>query len=154
MKVPCFRTSPARAAAAAALATAALGAAVPSIVHAAPAAPGDRSLVAVLQNTSSVRLTLAEAETEVVEGEWTTEPPRVIKNGGSGRFGSMSDGDKTGTEATIVYRTKYGAVEVHWEQTWKKQNQLITCDAPAELRCDVSTTGTTEKRAAIALSNA
>ncbi|MEV6348122.1 hypothetical protein [Actinoplanes sp. NPDC051851] len=118
---------------------------------AAQADRGDRTVLASVQNNSSVRLT--QVTTSLPEGKWTKEPPSSIKENAKTRFGSMSTEDEGGTEATVTYRTKYGDVEFYWDHPWAADDD-ITCDAPDELNCDVYTSGSATVKASFTISNA
>jgi hypothetical protein len=123
-----------RTATAAVLTAATFAGGLPGVAHAAPAvSPGDRAVAVVVKNHTTVRLT--RVDYDVSEGDWTNEPPRVIKGLRTARFGSESTEDMGGTEASVTYRTRYGNVEIYWSDPWMRDNEF-TCDAPPELTCE------------------
>ncbi|MBG0564515.1 hypothetical protein [Actinoplanes aureus] len=148
MNLPLARASLARTASAAVLASAAFAAVLPGVAN---AVPGDRSVLATVRNDSSVRLNLMESD--VAEGRWTTEPPTAIKSFKTARFGSMSAEDEGGTEATVVYRSRFGDVEIYWDHPWVRDSQ-ITCIPPDELMCDTVVTGSAKSKVTFTLSDA
>lgn len=120
---------------AAVLAAAGVAVSLPGPAVAVPAvSPGDRSVAVTVRNHTDVRLTLSDDD--IVEGDWTKEPPRTIKRLAVVKFGSESTEDEGGTEATVTYDTTYGEVEFYWRNPWTRDNEF-TCDAPDELECEV-----------------
>jgi hypothetical protein len=128
------RLTPARTAGAAVLAAAGLAVSLPAPATAQPVMPGDRSVAVTVRNHTDVRLSLTEKD--LVEGDWTTAPPKTIKRLAVTKFGTESVDDQGGTEATVTYNTTYGDVEFYWRNPWSRDNEF-TCDAPDELECEI-----------------
>ncbi|WP_157411161.1 hypothetical protein [Actinoplanes rectilineatus] len=139
-----FRSRLIRGAGAAAFVAVGTIGALPGIAH---ADQGGRKVLAYVTNESPVQLKLVGSQLELDEGEWTKRPPAKIKKNGKASFGSRSDGHQSGTEATVVYRTKYGDVEIYWNHPWDTDDDEITCEAPDELTCDVHYSGTATVKA-------
>jgi hypothetical protein len=123
-----------RTAGAAVLAAAGLAVSLPAPATAQPAMPGDRMVAVTVRNHTDLRLSLTDKD--LVEGDWTTAPPKTIKRLAVAKFGSESIDDQGGTEATVTYSTLYGDVEFYWRNPWSRDNEF-TCDAPEELECEV-----------------
>jgi hypothetical protein len=123
-----------RTAGAAALAAAGLAVCLPAPATAQPALSGDRSVAVTVRNHTDLRLSLSDKD--IVEGDWTTAPPKAIKRLAVAKFGSESIEDQGGTEATVTFSTTYGEVEFYWRNPWSRDNEF-TCDAPEELECEV-----------------
>ena len=151
MTHPRSRSSRLRTAGTVVLATAALAVALPGVANATPAKPGDRTVLATVQNDTGLRLKLVE--TELAEGKWTTDPPNAVRSYSRAGFGSTSSKNTGGTEATVVYKTKYGNVELYWDHPWATDGD-VTCEVPDELTCETETSGSSKMKVTYILAEA
>jgi hypothetical protein len=152
MYLPSSRTPRLRTVAAATLAAASFALVLPGIANAAPAKPGDRTVLVKVQNETSERFKLVGWESDVSEGKWTTEPPKAIKSYSTGKFGSTSSEAKGGTEATVVYKTaEWGNIEIYYDNPWASKGDA-SCEVPDELTCDITESGSSTTKLTFTIS--
>ncbi|GIE78542.1 hypothetical protein Aph02nite_44920 [Actinoplanes philippinensis] len=133
MNLPTLRASQLRAAGAAALTIGTLAAGVPSAAFAAPSSPGDYTTKVVVKNRTSYELTLKHSQ--VIDGEWTQDPPYTISANGVGRMATASTEDEGGTGGTVTYSSDYGDVVIYWNDPDTYTDNEFTCDPPSGWTC-------------------
>ncbi|GID97444.1 hypothetical protein ACFQFC_25015 [Amorphoplanes digitatis] len=132
MNLSCPRSTVLRTAAATALVTATLGAALPSAAHAAPSdrhrAPGDISVNVTIENNSAVALTLAKKGYKVKEGSDTTGAAISVPSFSSDLVTTVSNEDEGGTAGSLKYKIPKGSVEIRWSNPYEGEGSY-TCYA-------------------------
>jgi hypothetical protein len=120
-------------AAAAAFAVAALSVGVPSSAQAARASAGDRAVSYTIVNDTELRMRLTDSD--VTEGDWTSEPVSLIKPDQQAHFGSESVEDHGGTGGTVTYSTTDGDIVISWDNAYREDTKF-RCEVPSSMTCD------------------